>query len=77
MLWQGGDDMTDDERIDLPEAVRLLGLSARQVRRYRQRLGARLEVRDVVQPAQEVLTFSRQAVEQFRAEREGRSAPEM
>ena len=66
--------MGETERISLPEAARLLGLSVRQMRRYKQRLGARLEVADVVQPAQEVLTFDRAAVESFKAEREGRSA---
>jgi len=48
----------------------------RQARRYKQRLGGRLEIVDVVQPKQEVLTFDRQAVAQFKAEREGRSVEE-
>lgn len=66
--------MTTDERIELPEAAELLGLSPRQVRRYRDQLGAQLEMRPVVQPPQPVLTFSRSAVEHLRAEREGRAS---
>lgn len=54
----------------------MLGLSVRQVRRYRERLNARLEIRAIIQPEQDVLTFSRQAVEELKAEREGRPAPE-
>lgn len=66
--------MQEEGRITVHEAARELGLSVRQVRRYKQRLGGRLDVQDVVQPAQAVLTFDRQAVAQLKAEREGRSA---
>lgn len=75
MKWQGGDDVDNSEWVDIREAAKLLGLSERQVRRYRERLGATLEPRPVVQPEQEVLTFSRAAVLQFKAEREGSPVP--
>ena len=64
----------EEGRITVHEAAKALGLSVRQMRRYKQRLDGRLDVQDVVQPAQAVLTFDRQAVEQLKAEREGRSA---
>lgn len=57
------------------EAAARLGLSVRQVRRLaKTRLDGRRDVQDIVQPKQEVLTVDRQAVEQLKAEREGRSA---
>ena len=74
--WEGGERVTDKGRITVHEAAKELGLSVRQARRYKQRLGGRLEIVDVVQPKQEVLTFDRQAVAQFKAEREGRSVEE-
>jgi len=66
--------VTIEGRITVHEAAKALGLSVRQMRRYKERLGGKLEVADVVQPQQEVLTFDRTAFEQFKAEREGRSA---
>lgn len=62
--------MDDQERVDIREAARLLGLSARQVRRYRDRLGGQLEDRPITQPTQPVLTFSRAEVLRLKAERE-------
>ncbi len=66
--------MTEEGRITVHEAAALLGLSVRQVRRYKERLQGKLEVQDVVQPAQEVLMLDRQAVLALKAEREGSSA---
>lgn len=70
---EGGERVIDEGRITVHEAAKAMGLSVRQMRRYKARLGGKLEVVDVVQPQQEVLTFDRQAVERFKAEREGRS----
>lgn len=67
----------EEERITVHEAARALGLSVRQMRRYKARLQGRLEMQDVIQPAQEVLTFDRAAFEQLKAEREGRSADDV
>ncbi len=66
--------MIHEGRITVHEAAKALGLSVRQMRRYKERLGGKLEVADVVQPQQEVLTFDREAFERMKAEREGRSA---
>ena len=67
--------MIGEGRMTVHEAAELLGLSVRQVRRLaKTRLHGRLEVQDVVQPAQEVLTVDRRAVAQLKAEREGSSA---
>ena len=67
----------EGERITVHDAAKALGLSVRQMRRYKERLRGKLEVQDVVQPAQEVLTFDRAAFEQLKAEREGRSADDV
>ena len=67
----------DEGRITVHEAAKALGLSVRQMRRYKERLGGKLEEQDVIQPAQGVLTFDRAAFERLRAEREGRSAEDI
>ncbi len=67
----------EEGRITVHEAAAVLGLSVRQVRRLaKTRLNGKLEVQDVVQPAQEVLTVDRRAVLVLKAEREGLSANE-
>ena len=69
--------MPEEGRITVHEAAKELGLSVRQMRRYKERLGGRLEEQDVIQPAQDVLTFDRVVFERFKAEREGRSADDV
>jgi hypothetical protein len=68
--------VADDERIDVHEAAQILGMSVRNVRRYRERLRGELVSEPVVQPAASVLKLSKAEVLRFKAEREQHSAEE-
>ena len=68
--------MDERERIDVHEAAKILGMSVRNVRRYKARLGGALETEPVIQPAQPVLKLNKAAVLRFKAEREKRVIPD-
>lgn len=65
--------MEQEGRIGVREAAAMLGLSVRQVRRLRRKLGEGYETQVTTQEVAR-LTLSRAAVERMAAEREGRSA---